>query len=287
VYQAYRRMLRVERTADGAPYVILYVWGDDPTRSVMRCRWAQIYSWHGEFQREHRLFNANPWAHLEIDLETGALTQVENPLATPESLYAMCDPEWMVEHLRDDLALQLATFAGDPDYAEPGHIDQLDRPRTERLAEVLGFPFDWGADADQRRQAAMLLNRYGQRATVFVLDQARAFTREAGKTLLVALNFTARADHFRGSAAPWDGIRRDQEILDHLKASGFPVFDMNDVHEREYQQAAGGSHHDYLSRYMVGGDGHYNPRGNHFFAYSLKDTLLGLLDPKPLPYAAT
>jgi hypothetical protein len=36
--------------------------------------------------------------------------------------------------------------------------------------------------------------------------------------------------------------------------------------------------------YMVGGDSHYNPRGNHFFAYALKDRLLELLDPKPLPY---
>jgi hypothetical protein len=35
---------------------------------------------------------------------------------------------------------------------------------------------------------------------------------------------------------------------------------------------------------MVGGDAHYNPRGNHFFAYALKDSLLELLDPKPLPY---
>ncbi len=35
---------------------------------------------------------------------------------------------------------------------------------------------------------------------------------------------------------------------------------------------------------MVGGGGHYNPRGNHLFAYALKDKLLGLLDPKPLPY---
>jgi hypothetical protein len=35
---------------------------------------------------------------------------------------------------------------------------------------------------------------------------------------------------------------------------------------------------------MVGGDGHYNPRGNHVHAYALKDTLLEVLDPKPLPY---
>ena len=283
VYQAYRRMLRVERTADGAEHVIFYVWGDDPTRSVMRCRWGQLYTWVDQFSREQRLFNGNPWAHVEIDLETGAFAERENPLPTPESLYAMCDPEWMLDYLRDDLALQLAVYAGDPDYERPGKIAGLDRPKIERLAEALRFPFDWGAEADHRRQAAMLLHRYGQRATVFILDKVRAFTQRTGKTLLVVLNFTARTDHFRGAIVPWDGVRRDQEILDHLCAGGVPVFDMNDVHQREYEQA-GGSHHEYLSRYMVGGDGHYNPRGNHFFAYSVKDKLLELLDPAPLPY---
>jgi hypothetical protein len=284
VFQAYRRMLRVERTAGGAQYVIFYVWGDDPARSVMRCRWGQIYPWHGPFQREQGLFNGNPWAHVEIDLETGSFAELENPLPAPESLYAMCDPEWMLDHLRDDLATQLAVYAGDPGYGQPGMIGELDRPKIARLAEVLDFPFDWGPGADQRRQAAMLLNRYGQRAAIFTLAKALAFTRDAGKTLLVVLNYTARTDHFRGSVVPWDGVRRDQDILDHLSASGVRVFDMNAVHQAEYQQQAGGSYHEYLSRYMVGGDGHYNPAGNHFFAYALKDTLLELLDPKPLPY---
>jgi hypothetical protein len=283
VYQAYRRMVRVERTAGGAEYVIFYVWGDDPSRSIMRCRWGVIYPGATPADFDQRLFNGNPWAHVEIDLETGSFAEVENPLSTPESLYAMCDPEWMLEHLRDDLGTQLAVYAGDPDYGQPGKIGKLDRPKIERLAEVLGFPFDWGDDSDQRRQAAMLLNRYGQRATIFILDKARAFTQSAGKTLLVALNYTARTDHFRDAIVPWDGTRRDQEILDHLSASSVPLFDMNVVHQREYEQV-GGSYHEYLSRYMVGGDGHYSPRGNHFFAYALKDRLLELLDPKPLPY---
>jgi hypothetical protein len=58
---------------------------------------------------------------------------------------------------------------------------------------------------------------------------------------------------------------------------------MNGVHQREYDEQGGGSYHEYLSRYMVGGDSHYNPSGNHLFAYALKDSLVGLLDPKPLP----
>jgi hypothetical protein len=284
VYQAYRRMLRTERTAAGAEYVILYVWGDDPTRSVMSCRWAMTYPWRGPFAQEQGLFSGNPWSHMEIDLETGAFAELESPLPTPESLYSMCDPEWMLAHLRDDLALQLAVYAGDPDYGESGLIDQLDRPKIERLAEALDFSFDWSADADQREQAAALLNRYGQRATNYILDQAAAFAREAGKKLLFVLNFTARPDSFTGATVTWDGARRDQEILDHLSAGDVPVFDMNAVHQREYEQVGGGSYHEYLRRYLIGDDIHYNPRGNHFFAYALKDQLLGLLDPKPLSY---
>jgi len=41
-----------------------------------------------------------------IRRETGSFVELENPLPTPESLHAMCDPEWMLEHLRDDPATQ-------------------------------------------------------------------------------------------------------------------------------------------------------------------------------------
>ena len=32
---------------------------------------------------------------------------------------------------------------------------------------------------------------------------------------------------------------------------------------------------------------HYNPAGNHLFAYALKDRVVDWLDPKPLPYRDT
>ena len=120
----------------------------------------------------------------------------------------MCDPGWMLEHLRDDLAVQLAVYAGDPGYGQPAMIGGLDRPEIERLAELLDFPVDWGTGSGRRRQAAMLLNRYGQRAAIFILGQVRAFTQSAGKTLLVVVDFTARTDHFRGSVAPEVSVRR-------------------------------------------------------------------------------
>ena len=38
---------------------------------------------------------------------------------------------------------------------------------------------------------------------------------------------------------------------------------------------------EYLAQYFIG---HYNPRGNHFCAFALKNQLVQLLDPKPVPY---
>ena len=38
---------------------------------------------------------------------------------------------------------------------------------------------------------------------------------------------------------------------------------------------------EYMKLYFIG---HYNPRGNHFFAYSIKDKIVAWLDPKPVPY---
>lgn len=37
----------------------------------------------------------------------------------------------------------------------------------------------------------------------------------------------------------------------------------------------------YFQRYFIG---HYNPAGNHFFAYSIKDRCVEWLDPKPITY---
>src|SRR6516165_3362366 len=103
-YQAYRRMAREERTDHGARYLIFYIWGDDHIRSLLRCRHALIYPWWDD--KGGRMFHNNFWPNLEMDLQTGRLIEQENLLRTPESLYRMCDPEWMAEHLKDDLALQ-------------------------------------------------------------------------------------------------------------------------------------------------------------------------------------
>jgi hypothetical protein len=68
--------------------------------------------------------------------------------------------------------------------------------------------------------------------------------------------------------------------VDYLAAEGYNVFDMNEVHLRDFRRSQM-PYGDYLKQFFIG---HYNPRGNHFFAYSIKGKVVEWLDPKPITY---
>jgi hypothetical protein len=267
VYQAYRRMVREERTDHGAEYLIFYVWGDDHIRSLLRCRHAIIYkTWD---HQGGRMFHNNFWSHLEMDLSTGGFVEKDNLLPTRESLYQMTDPLWMVDHLKDDLALQLYAF-------KRGYIRELDREPVSRLARRLNYALDWSQESTLREQAGELLDKYSLNATQYILGKARDFARQNKKKLLVILFDPGRVlPEMR-----MNGKRYDQQIVDYLTKEKFDFFDMNDVHLRDFQNYKL-SFADYMKLYFIG---HYNPRGNHFFAYSLKDKVVEWLDPKPITY---
>ena len=267
VYQAYRRMVREERTDHGAPYVIFYIWGDDHIRSLLRCRHAIIFRWWND--QGGRAFHNNFWPNIEMDLQTGQFVERENLLPTREALYQMTDPQRMVDLLKDDLALQLFAF-------RLGLIRDVDRKPISELAARLDFPVDWSQDATLRSQADRLLDRYSLRATRFVLEKAREFARQNGKKLLVVLFDPGRVlpQLVEGRA------RYDQEIVDFLSENGFTYFDMNVVHVEDFK-CFRLTYEQYRQRYFIG---HYNPSGNHFFAYSIKNKVVEWLDPKPTTY---
>jgi hypothetical protein len=267
VYQAWRRLLREEQTSHAAEYLIFYIWGDDHIRSLLRCRHALIYRvW--DHQGGGRFHN-NFWANLEMDPGSGQLIERPNRLPTRDSLYRMTDPQWMVDNLGDDLALHLYTFVR-------GFTRDLDRERISRLAAALGHSFDWNSGAALREQAVTLLDKYSLRATRYILDRVSDFASRNRKKLLVVLFDPGRAMRDLREGKP----RYDQEIVDYLKSRQMRFFDMNEVHLRDFAQYRI-PFADYLKLYFIG---HYNPRGNHFFAHSIKDTVIDWLEPKPVTY---
>jgi hypothetical protein len=76
------------------------------------------------------------------------------------------------------------------------------------------------------------------------------------------------------------GTRYDQEIVDYLVREKFTYFDMNEVHLRDFKKF-NLPYNQYMKQYFIG---HYSPRGNHFFAYSIKPKIVEWLDPKPVTY---
>ena len=108
-----------------------------------------------------------------------------------------------------------------------------------------------------------------------MVSQARSFLSEHNKQLLVCLLCPTATDQaLRGQP------RYDQAFADHLQEEDYRVFDMNEIHARDYA-AFDLSIDEYRRRYWIG---HYSPAGNHFFAYHLKNTIVDWLDPKPRTY---
>ena len=274
-YQAYRRMLREEKTKNAADYVMLYIYGDDHIRSLLRCRYMLLAGWNrsqGDKEGVGRMFHGNFWANIEMNLETGELEENDSRISTREALYKMTDANWMVENLRDDLALQMGLYTRK-------QIRAVDVDSMKCLAGHLNRPLEVEGGQVSRTAVASLLDAYSFAATKRILRQAKDFTTKNDKKLMVIL-----LDPYRVTRTMLKGdARYDQEIVDFLRENDYTVFDMNLVHCEDFK-SFNLSPGDYFKRYFIG---HYSPAGNHFFAYSLKDRVVDWLDPKPLPYRDT
>ncbi len=272
VYQAYRRMLREEQTENGAEYVMLYIWGDDHLRSLLRCRYVLIAGWNRSQDNKEgkgRMFHGNFWSNLEMSLDTGQFEEHDSLISKREDLHRMTDPEWITEHLRDDLALQMALYSR-------GYIRDIDSDRLKLLAGYLNRPVVAEGEPVSRAAVASLLDAYSLAGTKTILKKARDSTAKHDKKLMIIL-----LDPYRVTRTLMAGGERyDQQIVDFLNENDYTFFDMNLVHCEDFK-AFDLSAGDYFKRYFIG---HYSPAGNHFFAFSIKDKVVDWLEPKPLPY---
>ena len=271
VYQAYRRMSREESTEKGAKYLMLYIWGDDHMRTLLRCRYALTRSWNIKQDKKEgvgTMFHGNFWCNIEMNMKTGMLEEHESRIRTPERLHNMCDPDWMHDNLIDDLALQMYLY-------EKGHIIDIDQKEMQRLAGYLNTGFNPNAK-DMRQEIRQLLHKYAYTATKYILKKSQEFARDNNKKLMIIL-----FDPYGATRQLLNGEPRiDQEIVDFLEDKQIQYFDMNKVHAEDFKHFKL-SQDEYYQRYFIG---HYNPRGNHFFAFSIKPRIVEWLDPPPFTY---
>jgi hypothetical protein len=271
VYQAYRRMIREEKTDNDAKYIILYIWGDDHIRSLLRCRYMLIKGWNQQTNRTEgigKMFHGNFWSNIEMDFATGKLLEKDSLIQSRQSLYKMTDPEWMYETLKSDLALQMYLYKNN-------QIKDVPVRTLKRLSKHLGCQLNFDGK-NLRSSVATLLDEYAFEATKYILDKADKFVSANNKELMVII-----FDPYRVTRQLLQGGKRfDREIVEFLNESDIKYIDMNLVHVEDFK-SFDLSVNDYFKRYFIG---HYSPAGNHFFAYSIKDRIVEWLDPKPITY---
>jgi hypothetical protein len=208
VYQAYRRMLKVEKQTSGG-YIILNIWDDDHYRNLDA--WRSIRFGYGS-----RCGFTLP--HLRVDVAKGICKQTENISKTPEDIYKLCDEDYLWQTFKDDPILKMVMAAR----KGGGNISaELINP----VAVTFGIPDEKIANTETAKKIKKIHTEAALFATKNVVTWAEEFAADAGKKLMVMLSFGQGnvAKHLSG------GPRFDQDFVDFLKDKPYPVIDMCDV----------------------------------------------------------
>ncbi len=259
VYQAYRRMRKVEKQTSGG-YIILNIWDDDHYRNLDA--WRSI-----RFGRGSRCGFTLP--HVRVDVARRSCQAMENISKTPEDLYRLCDEEYLWRTFKDDpiLKMVMAARAGGRNGS-----DALVGP----VATAFGIPDETTAGTEMAKKIKKIHTEAALFATQNVVTWVEEFVRQAGKQLMIMLTFGQGNVAASLSGEP----RFDQSLVDWLKGKPYPVIDMRDVFAADYRKYKIDVDQ-YLAPFY---NGHHTPRGNFFTAWAIKDRVIQWLNPKPLPY---
>ncbi len=269
VYQAYRRMLRHESSEIGVPYVILNVYGiDDHYRSLDAWRHLRIFDWFRHPDRQN-MFHNNPWVHVRFDPHTGRMIEMPNAFSTPESLYKLCDAEFVYEHFKDDIVLHM--------YAATTFGVEVDIKPMQALAEAMKLSLDFNSPTARPESIKTLYHHCALQSSIEIVKKARAFAAQNKKQLMILLSYASGRIVEACKGLP----RPDQPLVDFLKADNVPFVDAMAKHVEDFQSFKL-TPEAYVKRYYIG---HYSPAGNHFFAFAIKKEIVDWLEPKPFTYA--
>lgn len=263
VYQAYLRMLKEEQRAP-AEFIIFNIYDDDHFRS--------LDSWRNIRVSKHERLIEPTLPHVAVNVKEGRFEERPNVCPTPESVYNLCDLDWVVEKFQEDFALKIML----------AHLNAKTRNPELSYADILKLATSHGIvtridTAESLSQAADALHRQSAYfASQRIVEKIDAFARAQNKKILFILSYPPKSV----TRFVKEGVRADQPFVDFMKQRGLPVVDLMQEHRDDFALFKGDIK-DYLARYWVG---HYNPRGNFFCAHAMLRKLVEMLSPKPLPY---
>ncbi len=276
VYQSYRRALRMEETDSSAEYVVLNIFHDDHVRNLDAARWIRS-AWAREEPPPDvpAQLHGLPWSHVRFDLDKGGFVELPGLCSNEDDLHSLCDPDRFYETFKDDSIVRLFALeiGGETDVRE-----------FEALAEALGVRVHLRDPAKRKEEARKLRIAYGFKSTEYILEKMLPWLEERGKKLMILLSY---GRSILPQLLKANG-RFDQTFIEYLDREKIPYVDTLLKHAQDHK-SFNLSPEDYTARYYVQAAvaavfGHYNPLGNLFFAFAVKDEIVDWLDPKPPAY---
>jgi len=140
------------------------------------------------------------------------------------------------------------------------------RRREQKAADVPATDFD---DAELTRRAIY--------ASMKIVEKVEEFAAREKRRVLYVLSYNPQTVRRQLQGKP----RFDQAFVDFLDKRKLPYVDLLKAHAADYGKFAPNIDA-YVTRYYIG---HYNPLGNHFCAFALKDKFVRMLQPPPPAYA--
>ena len=244
-YSVYQAYLRMRREEQRAPARYIVLNIFDDDH------YRNLHGWQ-RFKFGVNRKSPNPTVpHVRVNPDKKEFREVANPCPTRESIYELCDLDAVCRKFKDDVYLQnrLARAAG-----------QQGRKRAP------------ASDFDDRE-----LTRHALFASMEIVKKVREFAAGQQRTVLYVLSYNPQTVR----RFLKDGERFDREFVDFIQRERLPYVDLLQAHAADYAKFRG-SIDEYVARYFIG---HYNPLGNFFCAFAMKDKLVSMLNPKPPAYA--
>ena len=263
VYQAYLRMIKQEKLAP-AELIIFNIYDDDHFRN--------LDSWRNIRVPKHERFIEPTLPYVAVNVKESHFEERPNICPTPDSVYKLCDLDWVAETFKDDFSLKimLAHLNAKTKNPELSYADALKLATTHGIVTRIDTAEGLSQTADVlHRQSAYF-------ASQRIVEKIESFAKAQGKHVVFVLSYPPRSV----SRFVTEGVRADQPFVDFMKRRGLPVVDLMKAHMDDFALFKGDIK-DYLAKHWVG---HYNPRGNQFCANTIRQPLIDLLEPKPLPY---
>ena len=193
-----------------------------------------------------------PIPYVSVTPDGREMTEHPNPCPTPEALYKLCDLDAAFQMFADDYFLNRQVLR--------------ELSREKGLADVPASLFE-----DQE------MTRCALQASMRIVEKVEDFAAKHKRQVLYVLSYNPGTVRRRLE----DGSRFDQFFVDFLDQRQLPYVDLLKVHEADYKKFAPGIDA-YVRRYFIG---HYDPLGNHFCAFAIKDRIARMLQPPPAAYA--